>query len=118
MNDNNDGIPNSLPVLDGKNWIRWNKQIQSLFGFYETLEVVTNGVLVLTANASDAHRVSHKDAKKKDCKALFCIQSVIDLVSSDRISHAESAKKAWDVLLKYYEGSEKVKGVKLQALRR
>ena len=46
--------------------------MQLLFG-HETLEVVTNEVHVLAANATDAQRVSHKDAKKKDCKALFCI---------------------------------------------
>ncbi|XP_050885188.1 uncharacterized protein LOC127088300 [Lathyrus oleraceus] len=62
--------------------------------------------------------VSCKDAKKKDCKVLFCIQSAVDSANFDQISHDESAKKAWDVLVKYYEGGEKVKGVKLQVLRR
>lgn len=36
----------------------------------------------------------------------------------DHISYDELAKETWDVLVKYYEGGEKVKGVKLQALRR
>lgn len=92
--------------------------MKALFGFSETLEVVTNGVHVLAANATDAQRVSHKDAKKKDCKTLFCIQSAVDSTNFDRNSDAESAKEAWDVLVKYYNGGEKVKGVKLQALRR
>ncbi|XP_050909407.1 uncharacterized protein LOC127123207 [Lathyrus oleraceus] len=48
------------------------------------------------------------DAKKKDCKALFCIQSAVDSVNFDRISHVESAKEEWDVLVKYYEGGEKM----------
>lgn len=39
--------------------------MQSLFGFHETLEMVTNGGLVLVANATNAQRVSHKDTKKK-----------------------------------------------------
>lgn len=113
MNRNNGGILNSLPIFDGKNSIQWNKQIQSLFGFHEILEVVTNGIHVLAANATDVQRVIHKDAKKKDYEALFCIQSAVDSTNFDRISHVESSKEAWDVLVKYYEGSEKVKGVKL-----
>lgn len=91
--------------------------MQSLFDFHETLEVVTNGVHMLAANATDAQRVSHEDPKKKDCKALFCIQSKVYSADFDRIYHDESAKETWDVLVKYYEGGEKVKGVKLHALQ-
>ena len=92
--------------------------MQSLFGFHETLEVVTNGVPALAANASDAQKTEHNEAKKKDCKAAYCIQTAVDAANFDRISHAESAKEAWDILVKYYEGGEKVKVVKLQTLRR
>ena len=92
--------------------------MQSLFGFHETLEVVTNGVPALAANASDAQKTEHNEAKKKDCKAAYCIQTVVDTANFDRISHAESAKEAWNILVKYYEGGEKVKVVKLQTLRR
>ncbi|XP_050915029.1 uncharacterized protein LOC127129981 [Lathyrus oleraceus] len=104
MNDNNGGIPSSLSVLYGKNWFRWNKQMQSLFDFHETLEVVTISVHVLAANATDAQRVSYKDSKKKDCNALFCIQSVVDSANFDQIFHVESANEACDVLVTYYVG--------------
>ncbi|XP_050914627.1 uncharacterized protein LOC127129501 [Lathyrus oleraceus] len=67
MNDTNN-ISNSLPILDVKNWIRWRKQMQSLFGFHEILEVVTNGIPELTENAIDAQRVANNEAKKKHCK--------------------------------------------------
>ncbi|XP_058722921.1 uncharacterized protein LOC131594735 [Vicia villosa] len=117
MNSTN-GIPNSLPTLDGKNLIRSKKQMQSLFGFHETLEVVTGGVLVLAADATEAQKTAHNEVKKKDCKAAYCIQTTVDSANFDRISHAESAKEAWDILVKYYEGGEKVKVVKLQTLRR
>lgn len=52
MNGTN-GIPNSLSILDGKNWIRWRKHMQSLFSFHETLEVVTNGIPELAGNATN-----------------------------------------------------------------
>lgn len=64
MNGDN-GIPNSLIILDGKIWDQWNKQIKSLFGFQETLEVILNGVPKLVAHAIEAQRTIHKDAKKK-----------------------------------------------------
>lgn len=65
MNGNN-GILNSLPTLDVKNWIQWRKQMQSLFDFYEILEVATNGIPELAENAINAQRVTNKEAKKKD----------------------------------------------------
>ena len=112
------GIPNSLPMLDDKNWIRWKKHMQSLFGFHETLEVVTDDVPALIADATEAQKKAHNEVKKKDCKAAYCIQTAVDPANFDRISHAETTKEAWDILVKYYEGGEKVKVVKLQTLRR
>jgi len=40
-------------------------------------EVVSNGVQELAANATEAQKTTHKDSKKKACKALlFLHQSV------------------------------------------
>ncbi|GAU11497.1 hypothetical protein TSUD_344870 [Trifolium subterraneum] len=90
--------------------------MKSLFGFQDTLEVVTNGIPTLPANA-DA-RNTHKETKKNDCKAMYAIQAAVDSTNFDKISHAETAKQAWDILVQYYEGGEQVKGVKLQSYRR
>lgn len=94
------GLSNSLPNLDGKNWIYWHKQMQTLFGFYETLEMFTNGVLDLPLNAIEAQRKTHNDSKKKDCKDAFCIQFAVDSVSFNRISHVEYVKEEWDIIVK------------------
>ncbi|CAJ2637099.1 unnamed protein product [Trifolium pratense] len=118
MSGGNGGLPNNLPILDGKNWERWHKQMKSLFGFQDTLEVVTTGVPALPANANAEARNNHKDMKKKDCKAMYAIQAAVDTANFDKISHAESAKQAWDILATYYEGGAQVKGVKLQSYRR
>lgn len=117
MNGDN-GIPNSLIILDGKIWEQWPKQIKSLFGFQETLEVILNGVPKLVEHVIEAQRTIHKDTKKRDCKTLFCIQFVVDGANFNRISHAEPEKEEWNIIVIYYEEGEKVKGVKLQALRR
>lgn len=92
--------------------------MKSLFSFQETLEVITNGVPQLAHNANDTQRINQKDVKKKYYKTPFCFQSTMDVVNFNRISNVESAKEAWDILVKYYESGEKVKGVKLQELRR
>lgn len=52
--DGSNSILNSLPLLDGENWIRWSKQMQPLFGFHKTLEVIINGVPEPAHNANDA----------------------------------------------------------------
>lgn len=84
-----------------------------LFNFYETLKVVNNDIPEFADNAIKTQRVIQKDAKKKDCKIVYCIQSAVDAAKLEWISHAESTKEAWDILVKYYEGGEKVKFVKL-----
>lgn len=49
----------------------------------------------------------------KDCKAVYFFQSAVDSENFDKISHAELTKEAWDILVKYYEGGENVKVIKL-----
>ena len=117
MNGTN-GILNSLLILHIKNWNQWIKQMKSLFDFHGTLKVVTNGVPELAENAIDAHRVTNKEAKKKVYKVRYYIQSVLDSESFDKISHAESTNEVYDILIKYYEGCEKVKVIKFQPLQR
>lgn len=91
--------------------------MQSLFDFYQTQEVVIDGVPELAENATDAQGVTHMEAKKKECKAAYCIQSEVDSANFDKISYAELAKETWDILVNFYEGGEKVKVVKLHTLR-
>ena len=86
------GLPNNLPILEGKNWERWSKQMKSLFGFQESLEVVTNGLQDLPANATEAHRTTHKDLKKKDCKAMYVIQAAVDSKIFDKPSWLQYQK--------------------------
>ncbi|CAL5198322.1 unnamed protein product [Lathyrus oleraceus] len=105
----NGNLPSFLPTLDGKNWLRWRKQMQSLFDFHETLEVVTNGVLAVSEDAIDAQGTAYKDAKKKDCKETFYIQSAVDAANFDIVAHVESAKEACDILVKHYKGGDNIK---------
>ncbi|PNX63953.1 F-box protein [Trifolium pratense] len=49
---------------------------------------------------------------------MYVIQAAVGYANFDMISSAKSSKDAYDILVKCYEGGEKVKNVKLQALRR
>lgn len=51
--------------------------------------MVTNGIPALAQIEIEAQRIVHNDAKKKDCKTMFCIQSVVDAVNFDLTSYAE-----------------------------
>ncbi|AES78008.2 hypothetical protein MTR_7g022910 [Medicago truncatula] len=67
-----------LPILEARNWERWSTVMKNLFGAQDLLEIVQNGVGELVLNATDVQRNTHKELKKKDCKALFLIQQSLD----------------------------------------
>jgi hypothetical protein len=66
----NGQFPANLPILDGKNYDRWSKQMKVVFGYQDVMEQVTNGVVPITATSTDAERTTHKELKKKDFKAF------------------------------------------------
>ncbi|PNX63345.1 retrovirus-related Pol polyprotein from transposon TNT 1-94, partial [Trifolium pratense] len=111
-------LPTQLPKLKDNNWDRRNVQMQAIFGFQEVQEVITEGVTALVDNPTEAQRIAHRNIKKKDCKATYLIHQSIDEVNFDKIATCTSAKEAWDTLERCHNGGDKVKKVKLQALRR
>lgn len=89
-----------------------------IFGFQDVIEIVNNGVEALPENPTDVQRNGHREAKKKDCKTLFYIHECVDNKVFEKIAYAESSKKAWDTLVKYINGADKMKKIWLQSLRR
>ena len=89
-----------------------------LFGFQDIQEVVESGVPALATGASDAQKAANKEAKKKDCKAMFLLHQCMDDAHFEKISKATSAKEAWDIIQRCHAGGEKVKKVRLQSLRK
>ncbi|GAU44417.1 hypothetical protein TSUD_100640 [Trifolium subterraneum] len=111
-------FPANLPVFKGENYDRWCAQMKVIFRFQDVLETVINGVAELAANAEEAARTHHHELKKKDAKALFIIHQCVDPNIFEKIIEEETSKGAWDTLKNTYGGDEKLKGIKLQALRR
>ena len=114
----NGHIPGNLPVLDGKNWSKWNVQMRALFGFQDVYEVIQNGVEEPKATTSDAQRQALKDLKKNDCKTLFFLHQCVDSAHLEKIATATTLKEAWDILAKACFGNDKLKKVKLNTLKR
>lgn len=89
-----------------------------LLDYQEVLEIVVASVEDLPKNATDAQKLAHKEARKKDRKALFLIHQCVDSGNFEKISGANLAKEAWDILDKAFAGADKVKKVRLQTLRK
>ncbi|XP_019425145.1 PREDICTED: uncharacterized protein LOC109334028 [Lupinus angustifolius] len=108
----------NLPILDSKNFDHWSIQMKAIFGFQECLDVVQVGVHELGENPTEAQRLEHKKAMKRDCKTIFLIHQCVDRANFEKISAASSAKEAWETLDKCYSRGLKVKKVRLQMMRR
>lgn len=63
-------------------------------------------------------RIELKENKQKDAKALFFLQQAVADGIFPRIMGAISAKDAWGTLKEEFEGSDKVRAIKLHTLRR
>ncbi|KAL0328703.1 UNVERIFIED_CONTAM: hypothetical protein Scaly_2302900 [Sesamum calycinum] len=71
-----------------------------------------------SSTSSSAEKGKLKNKKAKDSEALYYIQTAVADHIFSRISVATSAKEAWSILQKEYQGSAKVRIIKLQPLRR
>lgn len=117
--NSNGNLPSmSIPILTEKNWDRWCTQMKVLFSFQEVNDVIETAFPVPDNNASDAQKSTYKENQKKDNKALFLLHQCVNDVHFEKLQNAKTAKEAWDILVRSHEGSDRVKKVKLQALRR
>ena len=96
----------SVPVFNGDNYDFWSIKMKTFFQSQDLWEIVEDGC------------GTSKDEKKKGSKALFFLQQALADEMFPRIMGATSAKEAWDILKEEFHGSEKIRIVKLQTLRR
>ncbi|KAK2380157.1 hypothetical protein QL285_067878 [Trifolium repens] len=90
---NNGQFPANLPVLDGKNYDRWSKQMKVVFGYQDVMDQVTDGVEPIAATATDTEKASQKEMKKKDFKALFIIHQSVSPDIFEKVSDSQSSKE-------------------------
>ena len=111
-----------LPKLNGKNFNNWSVQMKVLFKSQDLWNLVENGYIKVANNEEfNAMRKEEKDSlvesRKKDQKALYAIFQAVEETIFEKISNAETAKAAWDILQKSYKGDDRVRRVRLQTLR-
>ncbi|CAM8996692.1 unnamed protein product [Rhodiola kirilowii] len=111
-----------IPKLTSTNYGNWSIQMKVSLDSYDNWDIVENGYdepVDATAEAalSNAEKTALKESRKKDKKALFTIFQGVDESTFERISEAKTAKDAWEILQKSFQGVKKVKKVRLQVLR-
>ncbi|GAU11617.1 hypothetical protein TSUD_346090 [Trifolium subterraneum] len=114
----NYAFPGNLPILNGKNYDTWCKQMKLVFGFQDVWDLVQSGVEPITDASTDVEKTAFKELKKKDYKALLIIHQCVSPDNFERVDDALSSKEAWDNLEKAYGGATKVKKVRLQTYKR
>ncbi|CAL9004444.1 unnamed protein product, partial [Prunus brigantina] len=65
--------------------------------------------------SSGAGKMTVTELLMKDAKALGLIQGAVSDEIFPRISHEETSKGAWDILMKEFHGDKQLRSVKLQA---
>ena len=120
--DNNSVSQLQIPQFDGKNYEYWSIKIKTLFCLQELWDLVEKGFTEppnqATYNAlSQAQNDLLKENKKKDAKALFLIQQAMEGLIFRWVAASIRSNPAWDTLQNSYQGTSKVKLVRLQMLR-
>lgn len=84
--------------------------MKTLIKSQELWDLVENGY----ANPNEETRL--RENKKKDSKALFFIEQTVHETIFSKIAAATTAKEAWKIVQKVFQGSTKVITMKLQSL--
>ncbi|XP_026399214.1 uncharacterized protein LOC113295071 [Papaver somniferum] len=109
-----------VSVFEGKNFEHWRLEMENIFIYQEVWDIVKDGYdeptegVIFTAEQQTALTANMKN----NSKATYILHQSIHESLMDRVIYIKEAKAAWDVLVNYYKGSEKVKKVRLQTLKR
>lgn len=80
-------------------------------------DIVDKG-FTTTENPSVEQLRQERKEKQRDANALYAIQQAVDDANFSRIMGASTAKEAWDWLKEEFQGTAKVRSIKLQTMRR
>ena len=109
-----------VPQLTKKtNYDNWCLQMKTLLGSQDIWDIVESGYEehAEDANQTVAQIAVLKKTRVKDKSALYFLYNVVDESSFEKIANVASSKEAWDILEVAYRGNERIRQVRLQALR-
>ncbi|KAL8095102.1 uncharacterized protein LOC141691801 [Apium graveolens] len=102
----NNSVPFQIPLLNKSNYDNWSLRMMALIGAHDVWEIVEKGYneSANEVGLSQVQKDSLKDSRKRDKKALCLIYQGIDEDTFEKISSAESSKKAWEKLRTSFKG--------------
>ena len=105
-----------VPLFNGSNYEYWSIRMKTVLRAFGVWEVVESGIPTMKQNEGESV-VGGVDWQKKDAEALAKIHLATTDSVFPRIMNATSAKQAWDTLKNEFQGTERMKIVKLQSLQ-
>ncbi|XP_021750179.1 uncharacterized protein LOC110715866 [Chenopodium quinoa] len=105
-----------VTLFDGSNYEYWSIQMKTVLRAFGVWEVVESGIPTTKPNEEES-TVGGVDWQKKDAEALAKIHLATTDLIFPRIMNATSAKQAWDTLQREFQGTERMRIVKLQSLQ-
>ncbi|KAJ0972576.1 hypothetical protein J5N97_020535 [Dioscorea zingiberensis] len=114
-------VQTQIPKLVKDNYESLQIQMKALLGSQDLWELVTDGYEEPTTEQEAAYtreqKNTLKEQRKKDKKALFFLYQGVDEATFEKISEAQSSKEAWEILITFFKGVDRVRKVRLQTLR-
>ena len=91
--------------------------MKTYFMSQDLWDIVDKGFTTIENPSVEQLRQERKE-KQRDANALYAIQQAVDDANFSRIMGASTAKEAWDWLKEEFQGTAKVRSIKLQTMRR
>ncbi|TXG46650.1 hypothetical protein EZV62_011029 [Acer yangbiense] len=109
-----------VPQFSRENYQIWTVKMKSYIKAFGLWDYVNEDKQVppLRANPTIAQMKQHEEEKMKRDKAVTCLYSALSDSVFTSIMHLDTAKLICDELKKRFEGSERVRSVKLLTLKR
>lgn len=100
-------------MFDGKQFEDWRIKMQAMFDFQDVLEVIEEGLPVLSEKMTQEEKKEHKIMVKLDNKARFLMYQCVSQKIFNKISNAGTANEIWGILVKTYGDGDRNTKVKL-----
>ncbi|XP_026413196.1 uncharacterized protein LOC113308947 [Papaver somniferum] len=109
-----------VPVFEGKNFEHWRLQMENIFTYQEVWDIVKDGYVEPAEGVvlEGAARILLTENGKKNSKVTYILHQGIHESLTDRVIYIKQVKETLDGLVSYFTGSDKVKKVRLQTLKR
>ena len=113
------------PIFNGENYEFWSIRMKTIFKSHGLWEFVEKGVECSDSKGADesAEKENEKEESRdaafllekfmKDAKALGLIQGAVFDEIFPQISHQETFKGAWDILMQEFHGDKQVRSYKV-----